>query len=100
MASSAPAEPEIPVTEGDIAAQSPIFRGRTWSRWPISAVSAGLGVATVFTLNAVLSQPLAGFDFLTSRLDADGGPDSRRKDRPRRSASTLDESSSSGRRSR
>ena len=32
VASSAPAEPEIPLTEGDIAAQSPIFRGRTWGR--------------------------------------------------------------------
>ena len=88
VASSAPAEPEIPLTEGDIAAQSPVFRDRRWSRWPISAVSAGLGLATVFTLNAVLSQPIAGFDFLTSRLDAEGGPDSRRKERPRGSAST------------
>jgi hypothetical protein len=100
VARSVPAEPEVPLTEGDIAARSPTFRHRPWSGWPISAVSAGLGMATVFTLNAVLSQPMAGFDYLTSRLDADGGPDSRRKDRPRRSASPPDGSSSFGRPSR
>jgi hypothetical protein len=31
-----------------------------------------LGLATVFTLNALLSQPIAGFDYLSSRFDQSG----------------------------
>ena len=38
------------------------------------SVFSGLGLATVFTLNAVLSQPIGGFDYLTSHLDADNRP--------------------------
>jgi len=41
---------------------------RTWGGFPVSIFS-GLGLATVLTLNAVLSQPMAGFDFLCSRLE-------------------------------
>jgi hypothetical protein len=41
---------------------------RRWPGLPYSAFSS-LGLATVMTLNAVLSQPLAGFDYLTSRFD-------------------------------
>jgi hypothetical protein len=48
----------------------PPTRERSWRGFPVSVFSA-LGVATVFTLNAVLSQPIAGFDYLTRRLDAD-----------------------------
>jgi hypothetical protein len=38
-------------------------------------VYSGLGLAMVFTLNAVFSQPMAGFDYLTSRLDANARSD-------------------------
>jgi hypothetical protein len=50
-----------------------------WGRFPFSVFS-GLGLATVVTLNAVLSQPLAGFDYLTSRFDV-GRPKSGRSRR-------------------
>jgi hypothetical protein len=83
VARSVLAMPESPVTEGegDIAARSSTLPDRPWSGLPISVFS-GLGIATVFTLNAVLSQPIAGYDYLTSRLDADGKPAPRRKHRP------------------
>jgi hypothetical protein len=77
------------VAEGDLAAQSPTpcvrpsdgaptVREGSWRGFPLSVFSA-LGVATVFTLNAVLSQPIAGFDYLTARLDAGGGTRSGRR---------------------
>jgi hypothetical protein len=96
LARSVPAEPEIPLTEGDIAARSLTLPDRPWRGLPISVFS-GLGIATVFTLNAVLSQPIAGYDYLNSRLDADGGPAPRRKNRPSRSTSPPDGSSPFGR---
>jgi hypothetical protein len=77
------ANPDTPATEGGVTAQSPTHRVRPWGRLPVSVFS-GLGVATVFTLNAVLSQPMAGFDYLTSRLDADGEPRSNRRERLRK----------------
>ena len=40
---------------------------RAWGGFPVSVFS-GLGVATVLTLNAVLSQPIAGYDYLTAKL--------------------------------
>jgi hypothetical protein len=45
---------------------------------PNSLLSA-LGLAIVFTLNAALSQPLAGFDYLASRFDANRGKLRRRR---------------------
>jgi hypothetical protein len=39
-----------------------------WSGFPLSVFS-GFGLATVLTLNAVLSQPIAGYDYLRSRLE-------------------------------
>src|SRR5262249_39040932 len=41
---------------------------QTWSGFPLSVFS-GFGLATVLTLNAVLSQPIAGYDYLRSRLE-------------------------------
>jgi hypothetical protein len=78
-----PVNPYPPVTEEGVTTQSPAPRARPWGGLPLSVFS-GLGVATVFTLNAVFSQPLAGFDYLTSRLDAGGGPRPSPKGRPRR----------------
>jgi hypothetical protein len=52
--------------------RAPTVREASWRGFPVSVFSA-LGVATVFTLNAVLSQPIAGFDYLTARLDSGGG---------------------------
>jgi hypothetical protein len=83
------ARADNPVAEGDPTAQSPIpgvrpsdgaptVRKGSWRGFPLSVFSA-LGVATVFTLNAVLSQPIAGFDYLTARLDAGGGTPSGRR---------------------
>jgi hypothetical protein len=72
--------PDTPVTEADLTAQSPTLRVGRWGKSPVSVFS-GLGLATVFTLNALLSQPIAGFDYLASRMDAGGGPRSNRKGR-------------------
>jgi hypothetical protein len=63
--------------------RAPTVRVGSWRGFPVSVFSA-LGVATVFTLNAVLSQPIAGFDYLTARLDAGGGPRSNRRERLRK----------------
>jgi hypothetical protein len=43
---------------------------RDLAEYPVSVYS-GLGLAMAFTLNAVFSQPIAGFDYLPSRHDAD-----------------------------
>jgi hypothetical protein len=52
----------------------------TWRGSPIPGYS-GLGLVSVVTLNAVLSEPIAGFDYLASRLDAGGiRPHPTRKD--------------------
>ena len=61
------------------------FSTRDSAEFPVSVFS-GLGLATVFTLNAVLSQPISGFDYLPSRLDADGGSQANWKDRVRKRA--------------
>jgi hypothetical protein len=63
------------VVTSDIAANEPgdqatsqALSGRGWAKYSVSVFS-GLGLATVFTLNAVFSQPIAGFDYLTSRME-------------------------------
>ena len=61
---------ELPA-EGETIAEGQAFRLRTWGGLPVSVYS-GLGVATVLTLNAVLSQPIAGYDYLTARLYRSG----------------------------
>ena len=43
---------------------------RELTEYPVTVYS-GLGLATVLTLNALFSQPMAGYDYLPSRLDAD-----------------------------
>jgi len=65
------ARPAVLLAEGEIIAEGQAFRLRTWGRFPVSVYS-GLGVATVLTLNAVLSQPIAGYDYLTARLYRSG----------------------------
>jgi len=72
------ASSDIPATDEGDTAQSQILPDRRWKGFQVSVFS-GLGLATVFTLNAVLSQPIAGFDYLTSRLDTDNRPRSYRK---------------------
>src|SRR5579883_250251 len=67
-----------PAAAEDLTAPSQTSRARPWRGVPLSIFSA-LGVATVFTLNAVLSQPIAGFDYLSARLDAGGGSPSGRR---------------------
>ena len=57
----------VGLAEGEVIAKEQAVRLRAWGRLPVSVFS-GLGVATVWTLNAVLSQPIAGYDYLTSRL--------------------------------
>jgi hypothetical protein len=61
-----------PAGEGDLTARSGDVHLRSGGGFSFSIFSA-LGLATVFTLNAVLSQPIAGFDYLTRRLDLGGG---------------------------
>jgi hypothetical protein len=57
--------------EGESADQAHLLRVRGWDRLPVSLFS-GLGIATVLTLNALLSQPMAGFDYLSARFDVGG----------------------------
>src|SRR5271166_513618 len=59
--------PAVLLAEGEVVAKEQAVRLRAWGRFPVSVFS-GLGVATVWTLNAVLSQPIAGYDYLTARL--------------------------------
>ncbi len=83
------ANADCSVTEEGVTDRSRSPRGRPWGGFPVSVFS-GLGLATVFTLNAVLSQPMAGFDYLTSRLATGDGPQPFRRNRHRRSASPPD----------
>ena len=59
--------PAVLLAEGEVIAKEQAVRLRAWGGFPVSVFS-GLGVATVWTLNAVLSQPIAGYDYLTARL--------------------------------
>lgn len=59
--------PTLSLAEGEVLAQEQASRLRAWGKFPVSVFS-GLGVATVLTLNAVLSQPIAGYDYLTAKL--------------------------------
>jgi hypothetical protein len=61
---------------------------RDLTEYPVSVYS-GLGLATFFTLNAVFSQPMAGFDYLPSRHDTGARPQSDWKDRRRKRATGL-----------
>jgi hypothetical protein len=74
---------EDPAAEGDLTARAGDVHLRPGRGFPFSVFSA-LGLATVFTLNAVLSQPIAGFDYLTRRLDTGGGTPPNRRERLRR----------------
>jgi hypothetical protein len=74
---------DIPATRrDDDPAQSGIPAESDWAGIRVPVFS-GLGLATVFTLNAVFSQPIGGFDYLTSRLDAISGAPTGRKSRLR-----------------
>src|SRR5271157_1730912 len=59
--------PAVLLAEGEVIAKEQAVRLQAWSGFRVSVFS-GLGVATVWTLNAVLSQPIAGYDYLTARL--------------------------------
>ncbi|MGA7500441.1 MAG: hypothetical protein WBX00_27220 [Isosphaeraceae bacterium] len=59
--------PAVLLAEGEVIAKEQAVRLRAWGGFPVSVFS-GLGVAIVLTLNAVLSQPIAGYDYLTARL--------------------------------
>ena len=59
--------PAVLLAEGEVIAKEQAARLWAWGGLPVSVFS-GLGVATVWTLNAVLSQPIAGYDYLTARL--------------------------------
>jgi hypothetical protein len=87
-AQALPAVSQTPLPEDTITAQSRSFHDRPWGRFSVPVFS-GLGLATVFTLNAVLSQPMAGFDYLTSRLDSDDRTQPYRRDRIRKAARGL-----------
>jgi hypothetical protein len=56
-------------TPDDDTAQSGSLAVGDWPELP-APVYSSLGLATAFTLNAVFSQPIGGFDYLVSRLDA------------------------------
>jgi len=62
---------EVPVSETGEIAPILALNIRDTAEFRISVYS-GLGLATVFTLNAVFSQPIAGFDYLPAHLDTDG----------------------------
>jgi hypothetical protein len=68
-------------SEQDALTQESESGVRAWRGLPVS-ISSSLGLATVLTLNALLSQPIAGFDYLASRLYRSGiGSFSRQKRR-------------------
>jgi hypothetical protein len=75
-----PAVSEDPSTDAIVSIPSRAFHERRWGRISVPVFS-GLGLATVFTLNAVLSPPMAGFDYLTSLLEAAPRTRPRRGDR-------------------
>jgi hypothetical protein len=72
-------------TESSETAFFPALSARDLAEYPVSVYS-GLGLAMVFTLNAVFSQPMAGFDYLSSRHDADDRSQSNWNDRRRKRA--------------
>jgi len=59
------------LAEEAVSSRGQSFRIRAWGGFPVSVFS-GLGAATVLTLNAVFSQPLAGYDYLAARLYRSG----------------------------
>jgi hypothetical protein len=59
------------------------------AEYPVTVYS-GLGLATVLTLNALFSQPMAGFDYLPSRLDSDTRSQSDWKERRRKGRGGTD----------
>jgi hypothetical protein len=61
-------DPGPPTAEPVPTAVASASGPRTWGEAPIT-LSFGLSMATVLTLNVVLSDPVAGFDYLASRLD-------------------------------
>jgi hypothetical protein len=71
LAQESGATAEISELRAVNSGETQIRATRQWWRHPISVFS-GLGLATVFTLNALFSQPIAGFDFLAGRLEAAG----------------------------
>ena len=79
------ARSDSPVAEASDNAFIQALSARGLSDYPVSVYS-GLGLAMVLTFNAVFSQPMAGFDYLPSRHDADARPQSDWKDRPRNRA--------------
>jgi hypothetical protein len=106
FASNQAIEESNPLTVAEIAAPVPVDRvdnpvvetrdstifetlsARELTEYPVSVYS-GLGLATVFTLNAVFSQPIAGFDYLPSRHDTDARSQSDWNDRRRKRAAGL-----------
>jgi len=62
----------IVVAEEQALVEDRSIRARLWDGLPNSLFS-GLGLAIAFTLNAALSQPFAGFDYLASRFDSKRG---------------------------
>ena len=61
---------DTPVREAGLPDGFPSLGVANLADVPVSVFS-GFGLAMVFTLNAVFSQPIAGFDYLPSRLDAE-----------------------------
>jgi hypothetical protein len=56
--------------DGETAADADATRPGSWARSRVT-LSFGLSMATALTLNVVLSDPVAGFDYLATRLDRD-----------------------------
>jgi hypothetical protein len=81
------ASADLPASVPGDTEQNQTLYARDRAEFPASVFS-GLGLATVFTLNAVLSQPIAGFDYLTSLLDSNGRADSDWNHRRRMRAKT------------
>jgi hypothetical protein len=70
-----PVDPDV-LEQENLPADARSLPGRT-TTWLWSSVATSLSVATLWTLNAVFSNPFAGYDIVPSRFDSGAGKLSR-----------------------
>jgi hypothetical protein len=63
--------PRVLLAQDQAGELVPLPAPAQWANVP-ATIFSGLGLASIFTLNAVLSQPIAGFDYLTKHFERAG----------------------------